>query len=39
MYYESLPGMRAEWAEPLIENFVELLRAEPVFNQLFIAPK
>jgi len=39
MYYESLPGMRAEWAEPLLENFVERLRTEPVFSQLFIAPK
>lgn len=36
MYYEALPGMRPEWAEPLIANFVELLKQEPVFSQLFI---
>ena len=36
MYYEALPGMRAEWAEPLIANFVDLLKQEPVFSQLFI---
>jgi hypothetical protein len=36
MYYEALPGMRAEWAGPLIANFFEQLKQEPVFNQLFI---
>lgn len=36
MYYESLPGMRAEWAEPLIANFVALLRQQPVFRELFV---
>jgi Transposase DDE domain len=32
-YYEFLPGMRNEWAGPLIGKFAELLSAHSVFNQ------
>jgi hypothetical protein len=35
MYYEFLPGMRAEWAEPLITNFVDLIRQHAVLSSLF----
>lgn len=30
-YYEFLPGMRDAWAQPLIEKFDALLRAQPLF--------
>jgi hypothetical protein len=32
-YYEFLPGMRDDWALPLITNFVELLSAHLIFRQ------
>ena len=32
MYYEFLPGMRPEWAEPLIKKFVELIHEHARLN-------
>jgi hypothetical protein len=32
-YYEFLPGMRDEWARPLLERFSELLSAQPLFTE------
>ena len=32
-YYEFLPGMRDEWAQPLLAKFSELLSAQPFFAQ------
>lgn len=32
-YYEFLPGMRDEWAKPLLEKFSELVAAQPGFTQ------
>ena len=33
--YTLLPGMRAQWAMPLMEKFYELLHGQPVFRQVF----
>lgn len=33
-YYVFLPTMREAWAEPLVNKFYELLRAQPVFAEV-----
>jgi hypothetical protein len=35
MYYEFLPGMRPEWAEPLVKKFVELIHEHAVLSSIF----
>ena len=35
IYYTLLPGMREDWARPLMNKFYELLHAQQVFRQVF----
>lgn len=35
IYYSLLPGMREEWATPLLNKFYELLREHSVFRNVF----
>ena len=35
IYYSLLPGMREQWAIPLMDKFYELLHEQPVFRQVF----
>jgi hypothetical protein len=35
IYYNLLPGMRAQWAIPLLKKFYELFHKQPVFRQVF----
>jgi len=35
IYYNLLPGMRGQWAIPLLEKLRELLHDQPVFRQMF----
>ncbi|AQS37867.1 hypothetical protein Sps_02715 [Shewanella psychrophila] len=35
IYYELLPTMREEWAEPLMDNFYRYLKNQPIYRSIF----